>query len=424
MGVHLVNMDAMLLLERSQPAFWQGFQERMLRLMASHLAAVSPWWRAWFGPLHDRVSLANLPRLPILRRAEFRDAAAGGPLRLPEAHGETQITSTSGSSGMPVSFHVSLWSYRMVIAQYSADAPRHAIDERDTVAMLLSRFPPHSGPHVERAPDPVLSRGPRFERRSLGASMAQHARWLHQLDPGYLTTAPTALDGLLDEWESGLPRPSRLRGVMTVGETVWPALRERTHQCLGLPVLDRYSCEEVGPIALQCPHDQERYHVCVGNVVVEVVDEEGRPCAEGIAGSVLVTGLHHWAAPAIRYELGDVATLHRQCRCGAQVPALSGLLGRKRFLLRLPSGERMFMSVNARHWTDIAPVRQHRLTQRTETDVLAEVVLDRPLAERERAALLAMLGRRSHPAFTFTLQQVDAIAWAPGAKRQDLVSLV
>lgn len=414
----------MLVLERSPPDFWHAFQDRMLAALAAHLRVASPFWRDWLAPAGAQLSRRTLADLPILRRSDFRAAVDGGPVALPPDHGGTVVTSTSGSSGSPVSFHVSKWAHRMVSAQYAADVARHRLDGRKPLAVLLSRFPRHDGPHVELPANVLLQKGPRFERRTQGVGMAEHARWLRTLGAAHLVTAPTALEGLLDEWDAGAAKPHGLESVLTVGETVRPGLRERLRGALGLPILDRYSCEEIGPIALQCPLDETRYHVCVANAVVEVVDDEGAPCGEGVAGNVLVTGLHHWAAPAVRYELGDMAALHATCSCGERVPALSSLLGRKRFLLRLPSGERIFMSVNAKHWTDVAPVRQHRLTQVSEGEVLAEVVLDRPLTAQERDGLLAMLGRRSHPGLAFRLEQVAAIQWAPGAKRQDLVSLV
>ena len=55
---------------------------------------------------------------------------------------------------------------------------------------------------------------------------------------------------------------------------------------------------------------------------------------------------------------------------------------------------------------------------------MAELVLDRALSEAEREAVLAMLRRVISPDLRYEVRQVEAIAWAPTYKRQDVVSLV
>jgi phenylacetate-CoA ligase len=422
----LIDIHATLLLERSPPEFWQGFQIRALRALVAHAQHVSPWWRQWLQvPAHD-VSLETLARLPVLRRENFRAAVeSAGALPLPPAHGSTRLDVTSGSSGVPSSFHVSKLADRLMLSAYHADHERHGRDLSQPMAALLARLQPHPGrEHVYEPPNPARGFGPIFMRYSRNTPMREHARWLTRIDPVYLNTSPTVLCGMLDAYDDGLPPPRNVRQVLPIGETVSSALRAQALRVLGASIRDRYSCEEIGPIALQCPQDDQRFHVCVSNAIVEVVDDDGRPCAYGLAGSVLVTGLFQWASPAVRYDLGDIATLHASCICGEQVPTLSNLLGRKRFLLRLPSGDRVYMNIMAKHLTDVAPVREHRLTQYTEQDIRIEVVMDRPLTDAEREGLLNMLRNTVHAALTYHVEQVDAIAWAPTFKRQDLVCLV
>src|SRR3712207_4590492 len=229
---------------------------------------------------------------------------------------------------------------------------------------------------------------------------------------------------MLDVYDSGAVEPPRLEQIMTVGETVTPELRQRARSVLGASIRDQYSCEEVGPLAFQCPHSDEHYHVAATNAFVEVLDDSGHPCPPGEVGRVIVTGLHNYASPAIRYELGDLAAWQQGCVCGHAGPVLTNLLGRKRFLVRLPSGERKAVPVSARWWLSIAPFRETRLVQVSEGVLHAELVLDRPLTEQEREAVLAMLRQVISPDLTYEVHQVEAIAWAPTYKRQDVVSLI
>ncbi len=423
------DIQAINALERGSPALRQAWQETALRELLAHATHASAWWRQWLTPTGLQTDPALLTQLPILTREDFRAAIEhGGPLRMPPWHGSTSPKSTSGSSGVPVQLHISQLAGRVVDSHYMADHRRHGRDLRLKLAALQMRFEPHPGNDHHLLPgDDWQGISPILARQTMGASMREHAQWLQRVDPAYLNVWPTVLSGMLDAYEDGLPAPANLQQVMTIGETVTPALRARTRRLLGASIRDRYTCEEIGPIALQCPHDgsdNPRYHVCASNVIVEVVDHVGHAVMER-PGRVLVTGLQHWACPAIRYDLGDVASLAPQCSCcGAHVPTLFNLLGRKRFLIRLPSGERIFLNITGGDFLAVAQVREFRIVQTTELTIEVELVLDQPLSGAENAALLAMLRDKIDAGFDFRLRQVDAIAWAPGGKRQDTLSLV
>ena len=157
---------------------------------------------------------------------------------------------------------------------------------------------------------------------------------------------------------------------------------------------------------------------------MEILDDAGRPCAPGVVGRVFVTGLHGFASPVIRYELNDLAAWAPHCPCNRGAPVLTNLLGRKRFLIRLPSGDRTLPRIAARRWLAVAPVREYRLVQVSETLLHAEIVLDRPLTDDERQGFVAMLRREISPQLGYEIHQVETIAWGPTYKRQDVVSLI
>lgn len=426
------DVRQILLLERSAPEQWQAWQARQLRDLLTHITAVSPAWREWVGTGLAQARPTDLSALPVLSREEFRAMVEReGPLRLPHEHGMTVAHSTSGSTGQPVRFHASALSVRVIRHHYEADHERHGrhLDPHGAPhAALGSRTPEHPGlEHQFARGDPWLGVPHVYTRRNLQFSFDEHARWLARLAPGWLAVNPTVLHGVLESFESGsagVQAPRSLRQLLTQGATVEPRLRERARAVLGARIADRYSCEEIGPIALQCPHDDTRYHVCVSNAIVEVVDESGQPCAEGQTGRVLVTGLHQWASPALRYDIGDLAAWHALCTCGAQVPSLSNLLGRRRGLIRAPSGQRYFVRLSAADWLDIAPVREFRFVQDSLHEVRIELVVAQPLSGAQRAAVVAMLEQRVSPEFRFVIEERARIDWPDVPKRQDVVVLV
>jgi phenylacetate-coenzyme A ligase PaaK-like adenylate-forming protein len=80
-----------------------------------------------------------------------------------------------------------------------------------------------------------------------------------------------------------------------------------------------YGAAEVGLIASPC--ERGGMHVHADHLLLEAVDETGRPSAPGERGSLLVTDLHNRAAPYLRHELSDHGRLPgRPCACGRALP--------------------------------------------------------------------------------------------------------
>jgi phenylacetate-CoA ligase len=105
--------------------------------------------------------------------------------------------------------------------------------------------------------------------------------------------------------------------VRTLSETVSGELRDTMRERFGVEIQDSYSSQEFGLIALQCPVSGA-YHA-LEQVMVEVVNEDGRSCAPGEVGRLLVTDLINFASPMIRYDIGDLAEAGAPCGCGRPI---------------------------------------------------------------------------------------------------------
>jgi phenylacetate-CoA ligase len=173
-------------------------------------------------------------------------------------------------------------------------------------------------------------------------------------------------------------------------------------------VHDIYCCEELGYIAAQCPR-YDHYHVPSETVLVEILDEQGRPCAPGQLGRVVLTPLHSFAMPLIRYAIGDYAEVGGPCPCGRGLPVLQRIPGRQRSRVVLPDGRRTWPDVSAL-WAAIPDVEQIQLIQRSQDHVEVFYAREQPLSPAEKHAG----GQRIHQAlgypFRLTFTRQDTIA--------------
>ena len=190
-------------------------------------------------------------------------------------------------------------------------------------------------------------------------------------------------------------------------------------------MVDTYSSQEVGYIALQCP-DSENYHVQSENVLVEVLDESGAPCQAGQIGRVVITTLHNFAMPFLHYDIGDYAEVGTICACGRGLPVLKRILGRQRNLLVMPNGERrwpVFMSEGDP--ADLPPFFQFQVVQRSLDELELNVV--RPTAgitpEEQKQVEAHFHGILGYP-FKISINCVAEIPRSPTGKFEDFISLV
>jgi phenylacetate-CoA ligase len=153
-----------------------------------------------------------------------------------------------------------------------------------------------------------------------------------------------------------------LRGVRTFGETLHDDLRQLVREAWGVTLTDAYSSEEVGMLAVQCP-GTEHYHVMSESALVEVLRPDGTPCGPGETGRVVVTPLHNYAMPLLRYDLGDSAEIGGPCPCGRHLPVLTRVLGKRHQAMLMPDGTRRFVLSGARAASGVAAVRRVQVAQ-------------------------------------------------------------
>lgn len=237
---------------------------------------------------------------------------------------------------------------------------------------------------------------------------------LSRLDPLYLYTLPSNLDGLLRVFEDTGTRLRSLRRILTGGEVLEDSLRERTRAVLGVEISDNYGSTE-GFIAWQCPAGT--YHINAEHMFVEIVDERHLPVAPGQLGKVLVTTLENRLMPLVRYEIGDYAIAgNGTCRCGRTLPTIAKVIGRGINLFRLPGDQ--FVSP----WPLVGPLkarpqlRQFQIVQDTLDHYIVRFAADRVLDREAEDDIRATFCRVLKMSVSVAFERVDQIPRTPGGK--------
>lgn len=432
------DWDSMLLaigyqLDHSQwwsAAALRSHQMAQLGALLTHAFETVPFYRARLAALSYRPGMAITEEfwaaLPILERGEVQ--AQGEGLRsgaVPPSHGAVSPCVTSGSTGMAVKTYKTVLSelFWQAITLREENWQRRDLD--GTLAVIrndpLNAAPYPSGRSLADWGPPVARLYPTGPAAVLEVhcAIAEQAEWLVRHNPDYLLTFATNGRFLAQYCrDHGLALP-RLRGVRSFGEVVDPQTRRVWRETYNLSIADMYSAEEVGYIALQCPQ-HEHFHVQSEVVLVEILNDAGRSCSAGETGRVVVTPLHGFATPLIRYALGDYAEVGPPCPCGRGLPVLNRILGRERSMATLPSGEKRFLSFDFDE--PIAALIQYQVVQKSLKEIEVKLVARRPLVPAEEAIMRNLICTSLGYEFRIRFTYVGEVPRMPGGKYFDFVS--
>lgn|GEM_PF-341308 len=214
-----------------------------------------------------------------------------------------------------------------------------------------------------------------------------------------------------------------LRHLMPTGATLMPAMRRTMREAFGIEPGDLYGSIELGTISWRCRRGH--YHIDADRVIVEIVDDCGRPLPPGRTGQVVCTLLHTWSMPFIRYRLLDVAALSSgTCDCGCRFPLMEPVQGRVNDFLPTPRGDLVSPHFFF-HLFDAAgtnPVREWRVVQERIDELLYEYVPEDDFDPAALACGLDLVRQRFGPGCRVRSRAVRALPVHPSGKRTCIVS--
>jgi phenylacetate-CoA ligase len=171
---------------------------------------------------------------------------------------------------------------------------------------------------------------------------------------------PTGIAALADHIRERPPLRHRPHAIFTNSETLSGGLRQRIEAGFGVRPRSDYVATE-GAIAHECPDGG--FHVNMEETLVEIVPIPETPDV----GTVILTFLHTFDFPLIRYRIGDVARWAPDpCSCGRGLVTIDGVVGRYADGIRLPDG-RFFTAANINmriaHLPLVAGLLQYQIAQ-------------------------------------------------------------
>lgn len=417
-------------LERSQwlsPTALQALQLERLRALLSVAGAEVPYYRELFArvgfqPAHFS-GLSDLVRIPFLTKPLIREHSQA--LAHPQAVGLGR-SSTGGSSGEPLIFGLGRLRVSHDVAAKWRATRWWGVDIGDPETVVWA------SPIELGAQDRVrLLRDALFRTRLLPAFEMSEARLdeflqaLRHQRPRMLFGYPSALALLARHAERRERAMTNLgcRVAFTTGERLYDEQRSLIGRVFGCPVANGYGGRDAGFIAHECPSGG--MHITVEDIVVEIVDADGRPLPPGQPGEVVVTHLASSDFPFIRYRTGDVAVLQDGlCPCGRGLPRLQEIQGRSNDFLVALDGARLQSAALTYVLRELPGIEAFKIVQDSLELTRVMLVVTAAFERSCVAAIVAGFQRRLGAGVQVQVEFVPAIAPERSGKYRYIISHV
>jgi phenylacetate-CoA ligase len=253
-----------------------------------------------------------------------------------------------------------------------------------------------------------------------------YVKKLQDFQPEFVRGYPSALE-LLARFIQGEARYQiRPKAVITGAEQLYDYQRELFSSVFQCETFSYYASHEVHALGSECAA-HTGYHLTAENAIVEIVDDEGFPVADGREGRIVVTSLHNYAMPFIRYELGDVGVISGDaCPCGRGLPLLTKLSGRMWDIIVTMSGKSVPGSTLSHVFREPMGVAQFQMVQESYDTVTVRIVMEKEYPEEYLVEISRKIVRKYRDVLgedmDIRVKVVDHIPQTMDGKRRVIIS--
>ena len=390
-----------------------------------HAAEHSPYYRELF---RGRTDVPALEAMPLLDKQTLSERNLEF-LCVPRER-VVEIVTTSGTTGNPL-----LWMLT------EADVKRLAVNEqlsfgcagltaRDTVLVAV-------------ALDRCFMAGLAYwlGLRDLGCGIVRTGaaspllvlEMIQRVQPTAIVGVPSFLRLVADKArEAGVDlKQSSIQKLVCIGEPIREAAFQLNHSgavletAWGAKVYSTYGVTELANSLCECEAGQGG-HLHEEQLHLEILDDAGRPVADGEVGEVVATTFGVEAMPMIRYRTGDCAVLFRgKCACGRTSPRLGPIVGRKNQKLKF-KGTSLYPATLAAVLEQSAVVESFVIIARKESELsdAVEVLVHGSALVAELREAFQARARITPQIRHATREEIEALQLPPQArKRRTFVDL-
>jgi phenylacetate-CoA ligase len=412
--------------EAASPEQNAQLQWTKLKTLLDHCWREVPYyrrvWSAAGAEPGDIRTPSDFARLPLLTRRDVRECF--DELHAASWRGKLIYKSTGGSTGEPMRFGYTRESYeRRVAAMWRGYGWAGVRLGQRALYLWGAAVAPADRAHAFK--DRLYHAA--FNRRFVNVflmtedKLAGYADEIDRFKPGiivaYVGPAMRLAEWLLATGRT-VHRPLALLGA---AEALHESQRKTLQRAFGCPAYNTYGCREFMLIASECG-SRNGLHLCADHLAIEVHDPQPTPRGERI-GDIVVTDLHNYGMPLVRYANGDMAQPStRTCGCGRGLPLVEKVVGRKLDTIRSPEGHLMPGEYVVYVFLEVTGVKRYQVVQRELAALDITLVRDHDFGEHTLEQIRKGFHKAIGDSVALRFHYADDIAPSPSGKYRVSVS--
>lgn len=410
------------------PEQLRELQNEKLRALIKHAYENVPYYRRTFDGRgltdKDIQTVEELPKLPILTkdniRRDFQDLIAKDFKRR-----KPFLNTTGGTTGDPLKYYIDMdvasinwagmfrgwgWAgYRLGDKRATLSGSSLVTDKPTFKVRVRNKF--------ER----------NLKLSSLNMSeqiMSLYAEKLRKYKPLYVLGYPSVLYLFANYLSVKGTSDIRPKAIFTTAEMLFPHYRRIIEEQFGCKVFDQYGCYDGGPQAMECS-EHCGYHISDEKAIIEFVDKDSKRVPPGYPGKFIVTDLHNYTMPFIRYATDDIGVLAQgKCPCGRGLPLLKSIEGRTTDIIIFGDGSTLPGPSLVDLFRNFQYIKQYQVIQDATDHLLIKVVKKESYRDQDTAHFLSIMKGHISERVEIDVQFVDEIPTTKAGKHRFIISKV
>lgn len=387
----------------------QVIQERKLADLWRYAKVNVPYYKNYRQSQCD--SLSDLQQLPFLEKDNLRSDASN--LLTTQPAGLIRAKTTGGSTGAAVTIYKNNYAMAEELAATWRGYSWAGIDIGDLQARFWGVPFDKKSQYRAKLIDLVTNRI-RLSAFSFSEDdMSRYLKTLNKKKPKYFYGYVSMIKQFADYLDrNNLSLEFNLAAVITTSEVLSSSDRAFFEKIFHCKIFNEYGCGEIGTIAHECEHG--KMHVTAENMIVEIVDADGRPTPNGISGEIVVTDLTNYSMPLIRYKMRDFGVIDPEaCKCGRGLPVLKEVHGREYDILINSKGEKfhgeffLYMIEDAKK--ENMPVRGYQIEQVSHNKMIINLVVEDSIYPKIKNFLMRRILENFDSSIELIFNQVPSI---------------
>tara|TARA_R110000772_G_scaffold34729_1_gene84161 strand:- start:1967 stop:3277 length:1311 start_codon:yes stop_codon:yes gene_type:complete len=205
--------------------------------------------------------------------------------------------------------------------------------------------------------------------------------------------------------------------MLTGAEPLHDFQRKTIEQAFNCSVYDTFGCREFMLISAEC-HEQKNLHINCDHLVVETVNDRHEPVSNE-SGDLVITDLHNFGFPLIRYVNGDRATLMAaSCSCGNPLPIMQSVDGRKLDIIKTPEGGSIPGELFPHLFKEYKGVIKFQIKQKTVNTVDIYIVTNELFSTEDKQSIADEINKYSNNSLLLNFHLVDDIPLTAAGKHR------